>query len=677
MANLTKDQVNAILSNAPAGADKTTILDGLVKSGHSLEGVNMQEAKLRVSGMEAQKQMKGNQFETDNRGFFAKARDFTANLVGGKKLAEGAGQALATSDSAFAKGVRGVTSFVQGDGFNTKGVQQTFNETMEQSAIVEQRLIDRIREVREQGGDTTRLIGALEQMQQSATVFNDAQNDFTASLKTDKEVIGSALRLAGTFAGGKIGAGVASKVGGAGTGIVGGAVQGAKIGAGTGAIEGAIQGAGLGLEANKDAGGVAKSALGGATVGAVTGGVLGGAIGAGTGYMKARKEGQDTLKALLEKNPDDSRLAKYQLEKGKLVKDPVASEAVKQGFDEGGVAVMKTAKGPDKKIILEMVDDVEKGMTNRKYAMTNHPSERIAGGTLERIKGIEKLNKQAGKEVGAVAETLRNQPVDIDDAVLDFVDELKGTGVSFKNGQAVFNKADFEGIAPSETLIKRIVKRSSQVDMQDAYEVHKLKQFVNDQLKSAKFEGSQGNIERIVSNFAESLDGKLDDAYPVYNDANTKFRLTREAQKKVTDLFSKKFSSNSPNAQRTLATYLRRLDSEAVSSGRLVDLLDELDQVNLAYGNKFDDDVFTQAIALQEIESVFPTTIRRNALQGQITQGVEKAKGIAGALKRSEGLGDLALEGAGTAIEKAQNVNSEGALKAIRALLEATEEVAQ
>lgn len=46
---LSKDQVNTILKNAPQGADKTKILDGLISKGYELEGVDTNQAKLDIS----------------------------------------------------------------------------------------------------------------------------------------------------------------------------------------------------------------------------------------------------------------------------------------------------------------------------------------------------------------------------------------------------------------------------------------------------------------------------------------------------------------------------------------------------------------------------------------------------------------------------------------------------
>lgn len=45
---LSKEQVNTILQNAPIGVDKTAILDGLIMRGYELEGVNTAEAKAQI-----------------------------------------------------------------------------------------------------------------------------------------------------------------------------------------------------------------------------------------------------------------------------------------------------------------------------------------------------------------------------------------------------------------------------------------------------------------------------------------------------------------------------------------------------------------------------------------------------------------------------------------------------
>ena len=681
MQQLNKQQVNSILDNAPKGADRTAILDGLVDRGYSLEGVDTAQARNNILERRRQAPVENNPFDREIgeeggvSGFFKKG----VNLIfGGGKLAQGAGQALAGKEPI-----------------------ENMSSALQTGQDIEMKLVKAISKAKQAGMDTTRLEKALFDQQKANIDTGKMIEAYTGSLKTNKEVLGSATRLAGSAVSGSLvgglgkvgtgtagilgttkgmtfGGGIAGRLGGAGVGVWQGLKQGAKIGATSGAIEGAIQGAGFGLEANKDAGGVAKSALGGSLVGGIGGGIVGGAIGAGTGAMKARQEGKQVIQNLLESSPDDSRVAQYKMKGDKIVKDKVGQEAVKQGFDEGAVSVMKGSSAKDKQAILGMADDLEKGMTDRKFAIKNHPSGRLGKTGLSRLQTVEQLNKEAGKQLDIVAKGLKGQPVDIEDAIMTFSDDLDELGVTFRNGKPVFSGSDIEGIAPAESLVKRVVKRASGVNMNDASEVHKLKRFIYTQLDNAKFEGVKGNTERIMSGLAKNLDGQLDNTFPAYNQVNTQFSTTRQATDKLYDVLGSKFDPTAPSADKTLANFLRRLDSNTVSSGRLTDALAELDEVAKSYGRTFDDDIITQAIALQEIESVFPSAIKRNSFQGQITQGVEKAKGFAGALKRSQGLGDLALEAGGTAIEKAQGVNEESALRAFRALLtEGAEEVAE
>lgn len=58
MQTLSKTQVKTILDQAPAGADKSAILDGLVQRGYTLEGVSTQKAMERIQAKEASKQEK-------------------------------------------------------------------------------------------------------------------------------------------------------------------------------------------------------------------------------------------------------------------------------------------------------------------------------------------------------------------------------------------------------------------------------------------------------------------------------------------------------------------------------------------------------------------------------------------------------------------------------------------
>ena len=213
--------------------------------------------------------LSGNQFKQNKpTSFLGKARDFSASIIGGGKLAEGLGQSIVAPD-----------------------IQKSFLESQKTTSSLQDQLLKRLKEKRKAGEDTSRLEKAYEKSKELNLFQRDLQSDFAESLPTTKEVAGSALRLGGTLAGGAIASKAGSLFGvGKATTFTGGALRGAGAGATAGAVEGAVHGAGLGLEENKDLKGVATSSAVGGVIGGATGGVLGGVLGGVSGKIRGGKE---------------------------------------------------------------------------------------------------------------------------------------------------------------------------------------------------------------------------------------------------------------------------------------------------------------------------------------------------------------------------------------------------
>ena len=213
--------------------------------------------------------LSGNQFKQKKpTSFLGKARDFSASIIGGGKLAEGLGQSIVAPS-----------------------IQKSFSESQKTTSSLQDQLLKRLKEKRKAGEDTSRLEKAYEKSKELNLFQRDLQSDFAESLPTTKEVAGSALRLGGTLAGGAIASKAGSLFGvGKATTFTGGALRGAGAGATAGAVEGAVHGAGLGLEENKDLKGVATSSAVGGVIGGATGGVLGGVLGGVSGKIRGGKE---------------------------------------------------------------------------------------------------------------------------------------------------------------------------------------------------------------------------------------------------------------------------------------------------------------------------------------------------------------------------------------------------
>lgn len=254
-----------------------------------------------VRQQDIKKQTAGNQFEEPKKtgvlGFLQRATD---TVFGGGKLAEGLGQSLAAPT-----------------------VQKQLSEAESVMSDTLLAITKQINKRKGEGADTARLEKARTTLMEDMGITRDAQDDFVKSLVTNKEVIGSSLRLAtsaalpsiggGTLSagtgtlvrGGTLSGGIAGLTGARGAvGLLNGAARGALSGAITGGIGGASIGAGYGLEANKDASGIAKSALVGGVGGAVTGGVIGGAFGAVTGKMNYNKSQQNILDSVTPNTKD-------------------------------------------------------------------------------------------------------------------------------------------------------------------------------------------------------------------------------------------------------------------------------------------------------------------------------------------------------------------------------------
>lgn len=254
---ISKQQIQQILKNKPIGTSDKAVLEGLIMRGYNLEGMDPMVTSAYRAERQTPQIVAGNQFEQKPKGFWAKARDFAANIIGGKKLAEGAGLALAAPK-----------------------VQQTLAETQQSLYQTESDLIQRIKEKTAKGEDTTRLEAVLKLQREEIKRVEDAQKDFVDVLPTSKQVIGSAARLAGTAAGGAITGGAAKLTGvGQATSFGQGALRGAGAGALTGGIEGAIQGSGIAAEKDKSS----EEIIASGALGAVSGSILGGSIGAVTG----------------------------------------------------------------------------------------------------------------------------------------------------------------------------------------------------------------------------------------------------------------------------------------------------------------------------------------------------------------------------------------------------------
>jgi len=360
--------------------------------------------------------------------------------------------------------------------------------------------------------------------------------------------------------------------------------------------------------------------------------------------------------------------------------------ALKQGFDKGVIASIKGAKEPDKAKMLKMVNIMERGKNNARFAADNRPSDVLGNSLMTRVEIIQRANFSAGRDIDRVADTLKGERVDISEAVSGFADSLDTLGVRLIPDSKGGIKPDFElsQLSPGDRgPIKEVIR---QMNLRgrggvDGFAAHKMKRVIDNNVTFGKSKtGISGDAERALKSFRTALDDTLDTNFPEYNKVNSAYSETIGALNALQEVAGKKMNLSGPNADKATGTLMRRVLSNAQSRITLLDSLNEIESVAKKFENfktgkadprliegpapptKLDDDLLNQVLFVDELDAQFGTTAR-TSFQGQIQQGIEQA-----AQATVSPVGAVIKAGA-TGVEKLRNINEAGAFKAIKELL--------
>ena len=394
--------------------------------------------------------------------------------------------------------------------------------------------------------------------------------------------------------------------------------------------------------------------------------------------------GRKKAKELIESGQlGDARTAKFNLnDAGKIEVDPFAKESIKQGFDKGVVADIKGASAATRQKMRDMVNIVERGLNNSRFSALNRASDVVGDSLTSRFSVVHQANRRAGKKLDFEAGKLKGKPIDATGPVDNFLDDLESIGVQFDPSTRTINfkGSDIEGLAGPEAAVKNIVNRMLNTRTPDAYDVHRLKKFIDENVTFGKSaSGLGGKTESILKSLRHDLDGLLDTNFPDYNKVNLDYAETRGVIDAFQDAAGKKINLTGPNADKAIGTLSRRLLSNAQSRANLLNSINDLDALAKKLsgkgplpvrvedvldlpGGKFKDDIISQVLFVDELDSVFRPAAR-TSLQGD----VQKAVGTAGRAARSPT--EAVIDTLGSTLEKTRGINEEGALKAVKDLL--------
>lgn len=291
------------------------------------------------------------------------------------------------------------------------------------------------------------------------------------------------------------------------------------------------------------------------------------------------------------------------------VKNPAQEAAVKQGFDEGLIAMIREASPTDRRNMLRSLEIMEQATGNKKFSMLNRTTDVAGESILNRYKLIRDVNERAGSGIDDYAEkNLKNVAVDFTAPVQNFEDSLQKLGVKFNDDLTLnFEGSAIEGVVPAERILNQLVKRMKSARNITAYDVHNLKRFIDEQVNYGKAaEGLSGKTINVIKGLRRELDQVLDNKFPEYDRLNTTYAETINAMDDLGTAIGRTIDPDSPSAATAIGTSLRGLGSNRQTRGRMLDSIAELDSLANRYG-KFDDDVIAQTAFTIDLDRVFGT----------------------------------------------------------------------
>jgi hypothetical protein len=613
-------------------------------------------------------------------------------------------------------------------GINAPRENRLFEEQLKQNTETQNNLIEAIKKARAEGKDTSRLEKALTDLGTDFQAYTEGSVQRRDLGVSNREVIGSAIRTAGTLASAGQFGGVGATTGKlstvtaptltsattAGRGILQGAGAGMKAGAASGAIFGGVSGLASGVEQNKGVLGTAFEVAKQSAVGGVLGGMVSGAVGAAGGALQARANRAQELKDILTAgdNVDDAlskvtlkasdttdevnftvntpkptsqlkdrATAGFKVENGKVVADKKAQTLLKQGVQDTDVAIMQSFSPDDVKAAKEMVSIA------KETARTGLPNQRqheiVGKAFMQRAKDVEKLNKTAGGQIDDIARgQLAGKPVNAGAATDDFFNQLERDGVdidllrlaSTKEEIAqAFEGSSYEGLDTVQKTLKTVLKRVdpdlSGANM-DGLALHRAKRFIDNQVTYGKnAEGLIGDAERLLKGLRINIDDVLDTTFPDYNVANTQYKETIEALDEMRRLIGKDYLGSGNITDLKAGEAMTRLLGGATA--KPMSALQNLENVSRKYGNTYSNSVMKQVRFADLLDDIYET-VQKGSLQGRVAggvaQGIDQSVGFVNRLRQG-GLISATIDTAGDIAKGAAGITPEARQKAIEEFL--------
>lgn len=381
------------------------------------------------------------------------------------------------------------------------------------------------------------------------------------------------------------------------------------------------------------------------------------------------QQGGDVQKFIA--NPEDPDFADSIIKGGKLVKDPIASQAIKQNIDPGLVSMIKTASPETRQRMRAQLQVLKRGKKNLRYQNEVRPWDVAGDAMKKRVDFLKRVNKEGGREVNEASKALEGQYVDYTPAIDSFISNLNDAGVvvvrdSDGKIKPDFTRSVFRSSGKPQKIVRDIIKHLDTDNPVDAREVHIAKKYIDELVNWGKSAtGNAGQVEGMAKRLRGDLNSVLGDAFPEYKAANRKYSDTINALDEVAKSAGVKLRPEDPEYSRAIGVGLRRVLSNAQSGAPLRAAMRDSEAIVKEYGGDFPDDIRDQISFAERLDAMFGSSAK-TSLGGEMDKTADRVAETALGQKTATG---LLAEGAVSAYRKSRGINEENAIKALETLL--------
>lgn len=369
----------------------------------------------------------------------------------------------------------------------------------------------------------------------------------------------------------------------------------------------------------------------------------------GLGGFKKVKTARQAKRLIAEEirkgNPNIDLVAKSLDPKGRVITNKDAKKAVNVlgGGDDAKrtVSLMEVMSPGTKRKVNQMLDIIEKGRKDARFAQVNRPTDVIGESLAQRARALARINRMAGEKIDKRAKALTGNKIDISDHLSRFTDDLRalGVGIDSSDGKFNLNFSESRFVGGGKEAVGKVLNMIKGGNI-DANQLHKIKRFIDGNVNFGKGTDSAiaAESEAILKRLRNGIDTRLDENFPSYERANQDYAETIGVLTSMDNLAGKNIDLLSNLSNKSLGGKARRIASNAESRVPILQTIEQADKVLEGFGVKFKDNIVDQSYILGELERLFkiePT----GSFRGLIERGVRSSVSSQGSVV------DTALQG--------------------------------